>query len=552
MVFTPNSKIFLLNTVLCEDQNNQLDFTSVTAQTSYFLSKVVGSFSYEDCTYVRKDNVLRVPASLDQLWNVNYLMYQNTMFTNKWFYCFIIGRKYINDNCTELTLKTDVFQSWMFNYDILPSFVEREHVEDDSVGKHILDESLQLGEFVCNKKSQWLNQLETGTYTPNDLQVVVGVTEIWDGESFTPTAADDHFTPGEFCWNNGIPGFISYIGFRNNTEGLQALQTFVNTYAYGGKSDAIVTMFLYPRKFLTNLNNRQLIVGSNHTIANYINYNDGETLDLSISNIDSYTPKNNKLKTFPFCYLDVSNGNGSDSIYRFEDFYTIVDDEKIIHNPEFRVDSCITPSGSIRMIPHNYKGVVENDNEGINLGKFPITNWTSDVYTNWLTQNALNIGATGIKAGIDVVLGAKSLVTTEGALGGNQLSSGLNSVFNLVNENYKESLIPPQASGNINCGDVVTASGNNDFHFHVMTIKSEVAKVVDDFFSMFGYKVNEVKSPNLSSRQNWNYIKTSNVIIEGQAPDEDIDELKKIFNKGITIWHNPATFGDYSQTNNIV
>lgn len=36
---------------------------------------------------------------------------------------------------------------------------------------------------------------------------------------------------------------------------------------------------------------------------------------------------------------------------------------------------------------------------------------------------------------------------------------------------------------------------------------------------------------------------TSNV------PQEDLQEFKAIFNNGVTLWHNPATFLDYSQNN---
>ena len=68
----------------------------------------------------------------------------------------------------------------------------------------------------------------------------------------------------------------------------------------------------------------------------------------------------------------------------------------------------------------------------------------------------------------------------------------------------------------------------------------------------FGYKVNDVKIPNLTGRRNWNYVKTIDCNIEGYIPQEDLAEIKGMFNNGVTIWHNPATFLDYSQSNSIV
>ena len=92
--------------------------------------------------------------------------------------------------------------------------------------------------------------------------------------------------------------------------------------------------------------------------------------------------------------------------------------------------------------------------------------------------------------------------------------------------------------------------GRNGFSFYKMSIKQEYAKIIDDFFSMYGYKVNEVKIPNILGRTNWNYVKTIDCNLLGDIPQEDMQKLKDIFNSGVTFWHNPNTFLDYSQSNN--
>ena len=38
------------------------------------------------------------------------------------------------------------------------------------------------------------------------------------------------------------------------------------------------------------------------------------------NNLDGYTPKNNKLFTYPFCYLEVGDFSGRSEDYRFEYF----------------------------------------------------------------------------------------------------------------------------------------------------------------------------------------------------------------------------------------
>lgn len=114
---------------------------------------------------------------------------------------------------------------------------------------------------------------------------------------------------------------------------------------------------------------------------------------------------------------------------------------------------------------------------------------------------------------------------------------------------YEHSLTPNSARGNINAGDINTSSKKNGFTFYQMNIKQEYAKIIDNFFNMFGYKINEVKIPNITGRPNWNFVKTIDCNITGDFPQQDIQTLKNMFNNGVTFWHNSNTFLDYAQNN---
>jgi len=85
-----------------------------------------------------------------------------------------------------------------------------------------------------------------------------------------------------------------------------------------------------------------------------------------------------------------------------------------------------------------------------------------------------------------------------------------------------------------------------------MSVRAEIAKLVDDYFSAYGYKVATWKTPNLTGRSNWNYVKLNQANIIANIPQEDLDEIKQIFLNGVTIWHKTAYFLDYSQNNPIV
>jgi hypothetical protein len=82
-------------------------------------------------------------------------------------------------------------------------------------------------------------------------------------------------------------------------------------------------------------------------------------------------------------------------------------------------------------------------------------------------------------------------------------------------------------------------------------IKDEYIKKLEDFFNMFGYKLNEVKIPNFHTRQNWNYVQTANCNITGNMNNEDLQELKQIFDNGITLWHTDD-IGNYSLSNGVI
>lgn len=140
-----------------------------------------------------------------------------------------------------------------------------------------------------------------------------------------------------------------------------------------------------------------------------------------------------------------------------------------------------------------------------------------------------------------------------GALAGaSAVVSGAMSIANTIGQVYQHSLQPNSARGNVNGGDINFADDRNSFFFYQMSIKSEYARVIDNYFSMFGYKVNRVKVPNITGRTNWNYVKTIDCNFDGDIPQKDLQIIKSMFNNGVTLWHNPQTIYNYSNSNNIV
>ena len=139
----------LLAVPLDKDCLHTLYFTSPETQESYFAGKV--KHTMNDCSYQRKDGIIRFNKPYDDLMNCNYVMYKNPAYKDKWFYAFITSMEYVDDGRTNIYIETDPIQTWLFDYTVKPSFIEREHVKDDTIGKHTVPEGLETGEYVSNR-----------------------------------------------------------------------------------------------------------------------------------------------------------------------------------------------------------------------------------------------------------------------------------------------------------------------------------------------------------------------------------------------------------------
>lgn len=178
MTVTPQGQLYLCKTPLENNYKNQLTFANLTAQVSYFNSKVIKS--YDNYTYIKKDNVVQVGENIDAIIDCNYLFYKNVGFTQKYYFCFITNMEYINENCTRISFETDVFQTWQFQIQYNRCFVEREHTNNDTIGANTVPENLEMGEYIVNSSSYY-NGLDSFKY-------IIQVTEWINGDK--PLATD--------------------------------------------------------------------------------------------------------------------------------------------------------------------------------------------------------------------------------------------------------------------------------------------------------------------------------------------------------------------------
>ena len=132
-------------------------FSSKSEQDSYFNS--LDKINLYDYDYIREHEPFEVSLSHEYLTNnaVNYLKFNNGY---RDIYGFIIEKRYINDEVTDIIFEIDVIQTFMFDFDIKRSFIERKKCSIDEITD--FDEGLDLGEHIIqsdtvvfNKESQY-------------------------------------------------------------------------------------------------------------------------------------------------------------------------------------------------------------------------------------------------------------------------------------------------------------------------------------------------------------------------------------------------------------
>lgn len=584
-VITPDTDLYLLKVPLEINDMNQLTFANKEAQFNYFNS--LPKLEAENFTYQRQDGTIRFSGNYDELISYNYCMYRNTAFSDKWFYAFITAMEWKSPNSTDIAIKTDCWQTYQFDLTFKPVLIDREHTNDDTIGANTIPENLELGEIITN------GGIENFGWASDNYVVIADVTMLSNyGQDQTLThswSGTSQTDPDNII--NGIPSGVWHIILGWDSNNLTDFNKLVEVYTKAGLADAIESIYVVPKNIIDST-----YVKTGLTISTTGSAPQGTISDLAIaggsagssylydrttlmttkvfnkpSSLNNYQPKNAKLLTFPYCYFNVSNNAGITVTYHYEDFKNYYP-QASYGTLGFRVEGVLTPSGSFKAIPLYYKGI-EDENElnqnayeySINGAKFPICNWVTDSYTNWLTQNAVNMNMQWrselIRTGTGLGLGLVQGITSGGALGGaigagSSLIESGSKLIGIAKEQHlaktDANLVPDQAHGNQNCGDIIWSKFRSKFSFIPMCIKSEYARCIDDYFSQFGYQTNRIKLPNITGRRNWNYVKTTGCYIEADIPQSDLAEIKNMFDNGVTFWHNPATFADYSQNNDII
>ena len=570
------SKVYLLNVPLEDDMKNTLYFASASAQQSYFNS-VIGK-TYLNVSYQSETRTFRCKDEIDTIRQYNYIMWQNPAFSNKWFYAFIKKMEFVSTGLTDVVFEVDPLQTYMFDITIKPSFVEREHTNNDAIGANTYPEDLELGEMVCN--GEVINfggaSMEVANERFFTIVEVSQVSNSGDGStlSYRWASGSHQLTPSIGGISRGTIPLVMGGTWAGSLHGvIRKPSDLVHFYDEVGLSDSIINIYMLPQQLVPACNEIYLKGKTSYELDGiYVPVSTSEPQTIGTysftrpTNLRGYIPRNQKLLSYPFNYFNISNNAGTAQPYRYEDFSG---------GASFKVQGTFGVGGSTKAMPQNYLNFSSSENTldySINGPKFPVCSWKSDSFTNWMTQNSVNLSMQWNKemigAGVDVAggaargfIGGAIAGSVGGPLGGLVgagigAATGVASLIGVAKEQFqaktKANMVSDQVHGNTGAGDFLWTKYHSPFTFIPMSIKAEYARICDDWFDVFGYQVNRLKIPNTNHRANWWYTKTINANIVGNVPNDEMNKIKGAYNNGLTFWKNPSNFLNYSVSNGII
>lgn len=145
-----NSKVILAKGIKMDrNYNNVLsysesDMLNLVTDESHIVA------SYYKFSFIKPQRSMLVNFTYAQCEQSNYIAFQNPDYDNKWFFAWIDEVIYRGDNANEITFTIDAWSTWFSKWTAKTCYIEREHVNNDTIGANTVPENLDIGEVTCD------------------------------------------------------------------------------------------------------------------------------------------------------------------------------------------------------------------------------------------------------------------------------------------------------------------------------------------------------------------------------------------------------------------
>lgn len=576
---------FLKSNELDNTYAHSIDFESLESQNAFWQTQIINQWEIGLSTSRLLANGLTIDVGIPfaQLININYLrIYQD----GKHWYFFINDKQYINENNTHLVVEMDIFQTFMFDYELGESLVEREHQPRYNPQGYpifsLTQENIDVGDTLEKKRVNKIYDNVPEGFNPDgkygDLQLFwlkVMAREDLLKNNVSPTTVKGlptniyyYVVPIMFkpaislgqsnVYINNVLNFDNaYLGITKEhlkllVELPEIISVSVSRYCpfdYDGliranNSGGNDYLFV-PKLNLAEYNIDNVIIGDNS--FNIIRIVDLQTIDKTLTGIDFnlridindlnitrqkriiYEPK---LWHKDYTKLVLEMGTQKQVLdVMLQGFNTY----KYINAYSVRDSAILAPNFYASLIDTDasYEFGIKTDSTTLEI---PLR---TDAWLQYLSENknSLITGIVGqtINAGIGL---AGSFASPIGVLGG--IQQGTNLVTNIAGTigKIKDIQNTPDTVSVPN-NDYVMAYLEEDLFYKekLFTIPSVMRERVFNYLYAYGYKAGEFKTPNLKSRYYFNFIKIIGASIKSELDNSYVNKLVEIYQNGITIWH---------------
>ena len=514
----PNSTIkFLKNVPLDLTYDHTIYWNNHNDQLNYFNSKV--AYTLDRQSYQRANSgTMKVEIAPEKLYNCNYLMFQNTSFGSKWFYAFIASAEYVNNNVSLVKYVIDIMQTWHFNYKLGQTYVERQHTITDNPGESRTDEGFTINTYVANASTA-VKADEVYTYCASNTS---------DGGAPVPKIID------------GMPTNLYFSANKNYETTISELKDYNNN----GFGDSIISAYIS-----TGSETRKVKAPAR-----------GQT-------VDGYRPKNKKLLTFPYVKITAISPSCSKLDYTYEDSGNT-------EEPVFNYKSVQFPTPAWILYPEEYRNISDDIADGLTDTTTATLGVSGDAFKAYVAQatsygtrvtikeklsnfynkagSASEVAEYSQNASLlgDIASGAVGIFSAAGKAISGLFHKDPSGLVNSVSQGIHAASEPDNALSAASASGMTFNLGLlGEYRLLKESLIFEQAKMIDDYFTRFGYAIKKTQIPNRNARPHWTYVKTIGCVIEGSCPADVEATICSIYDNGITFWNNPDEIGDYSLDN---
>lgn len=580
-LYTQTEVHLLANVPFNSSYENVRLFDNKTIQQTFFRSFI--KYSRDNFTYQRAtSNSFTTNLTYEQAITCNYIMFRNTGVDDKWYYAFISNVVHLSPNSTRIYYNLDVFQTFYFDLTFKNSFIERRHgiryQQNGLPYTRTLEEGLDYGsEYAMNSTYQgWEN--ERVMYI-----IIVSAVDLLstDANKYGGTRINGIQSPYFYYI---IPYVINSVGNAtvNGTavSRLDEIYTqIVTNESLVGKVVNIYFTIYTGIRFNQSSSNQDSFTATGVTVGTgngltlaKVNNNVNLTtldIDLGLKYEDLTQYDESKLLMYPYTYAELIDFNGHSFPIKLEYIggnnvpntnliIRILPSLGVNHKLSYVVRNYNTPNTTFTS-PLPYYGLIDNAPNDLPIiddytaayiqgNKNTIETRLSQSLENTNISRTRNIQDFVFNQGRNLVSAFTGNVL--GALTGN-VSQSIQATRNNedLTRNYNQQIesvnakladianIPPTISQM--GGDVVFNVQNNLCGFFVIkhTIHPEYVTILTQYFNRYGYKLNRTVPMILHSRQYWDYIKTIGCNIYGNVPEPFLQQIRSIFDNGVTLWH---------------